>query len=282
MFSRPRPGLATEKRNKPQAGKMALIESEYLKLTAEDFRADFNPLNDPNLFQYTPTGTTPAAGAKKRPLQAEVETKIAEYEQQVLGGCPPEISRFFEGVNGERLVDYATDGQTEATLAIAPVVEGSVFLWRNFPLETTRFEDRHSRYQWEGLPTSAASIVGTHLMRPGVDYTVNLTSGLVTFTPGLVLGDQILADSRHTGLSRCVELRLLVKNLLTCYYGRTLPHLGDNSEDYDTLETTTMLELARLRDKKKTIYFFKRIPVLDPPESHIQPERLPPTGGLPA
>lgn len=120
------------------------------------------------------------AGESDDMTEADCLEVVETMEDRVLGLIPEKYRSLMRRVEGEVLIESATEGQASAVLGLSPVTAGTLHLYVNFGSVRSWFERR------------AEDRLDADL------FSLNATTGEVTFTEGLHRGDVVFADYDHT------------------------------------------------------------------------------------
>lgn len=116
--------------------------------------------------------------------QTSVEESIDRACDRIVAAMPEAVHNQLVSPALLLVVQRATAGQTTATLPILPAVSGTVHIWVGQP---SQFQEEPQQYpgQWDAL--------GMIELSPTL-YTVNVTTGAIVLTNGMVYGDQLYAS----------------------------------------------------------------------------------------
>ena len=179
-------------------------------ITADDLSKKLVPAN---LATANPNGFV-SIGASGDLTEAEALAIIYEMEAIVLGRLDRRYQELIEECPGEILCKNAYDGQTTVTCKLTPITNGTLRVFKN--IDIGRWEERNN----------------DDALTEDDDYTVNLTTGVITFTEALVAGDRIYADYSHTAAStHLLGLRYVVITLAAVEVWRRLKFHRDDFDD---------------------------------------------------
>lgn len=141
-------------------------------------------------------------------------------ESQVEGYCRPKYQKLLRRVEGEIIVRAATAGQATAQLTMIPAT--SCTLYKNFP---------RSRAWFDRQPREAMN---------SDQYSVNLATGAITFSPVLCEGDVIYADYAHSGCGLLLDLRELALSLAAVEVSRRFSYFrsADGVERFEAWQSS--------------------------------------------
>lgn len=211
--------------------------SNYLSITHDDVRRKRNPGNDPNLFQIG-TGIG----------QCDPETldeKIGDWDEYVVSRMPEKYNRWSTRMFGEVIAEV-DDSQSTATLGLLPVTEGSVVLYKNY---FSHGRDYCLRRLCDRMDRSL--------------YSVDYETGIITFDPPLSRGDVIVADYRHSALSKCRVLRKIAIGLIVADLMADYPQMGDTSSKVDEERKQAYLDIDRIRNNTAFLKLFDDLHTVD-------------------
>lgn len=201
-----------------------MADSPLLELTAADLKARLNPTDDPNLLQY---------GGASLISQADVESIVAEGEDEMVSGLPEKYRRLTRAVEGEIVVWDAAEGQTVFRLGLAPVLEADSPQAGDEPLALYVDFGRGS-YAAQGNSgggigggvSSQVNPMGVRGSTPyeartrydrlaASKYELNPTTGVVTLIEAAALkqGQRVFADYRHGYAPSISKLRGIALDL---------------------------------------------------------------------
>lgn len=145
---------------------------------------------------------------------AAAEEIIAAAEEIVLSRLPKRYRQLCRAVDGEILVARAVGGELTLATGLAPLVPGSLRLWKNFP------DDR----VWSILDQSLAMSGG---------YTVQDSTGAITLASPLGKGDRLWASYRHLAAPRLAGVRHVALSLAAVEVGRRTSFYNADGQDQE-------------------------------------------------
>jgi hypothetical protein len=171
---------------------------------------------------------------------------IEEQEAIVESYLRHKYQRLLRHVEGEIAVRYAYEGQLTCKATLTPIT--AMYIYKNWP-RTRAWCDRR--------PSEA--------MDPS-EYSVNFSTGIITFTTPLRENDQIYLDYYHEGASKLVDLRHLVLSLAAVEVARRFAYFR-SAEGFDRFEGWQSSAAGHLRDLGRTdgaqIGLFDRIELVN-------------------
>jgi len=120
--------------------------------------------------------------------ESVIEDAIESAAREVARSLREDMIQALTNVQLEILVDYATDGQSTATLGQRPIKTGTVHLWKFFCGVTDSNYEKFSSFCGDGPPRIGQCEMDTD------DFSVNVNTGVVTFSPTLDLNERIYAS----------------------------------------------------------------------------------------
>jgi hypothetical protein len=171
---------------------------------------------------------------------------IEEQEAIVESYLRHKYQRLLRRVEGEIAVRFAFEGQATCRATLTPIT--SIEVYKNWP-RTRAWADRR--------PGEA--------MDPS-EYSVNFSTGVITFAQALSENDQIYLDYYHEGASKLVDLRHLVLSLAAVEVARRFSYFR-SAEGFDRFEGWQSSSAGHLRDLGRTdgaqIGLFDRIDLVN-------------------
>ena len=153
------------------------MPTTILQLTAAELKSVVNPTDDSALWRY---GDAPGMMS-----ETAVDTLLEKEEKNFLSALPEHYRNIvFGDVSGEILTHHelgARGGELTLQLAYYPIMEDTLVLYKNYWSNDLPWE---SRSYDEALTETT-------------DYTVNLTTGVITLNAALEQGDAVFAEYRH-------------------------------------------------------------------------------------
>lgn len=253
-----------------------------LGLTSDDVASDLNPLAEAGLFSV---GT-----AQGQIATALIEQRLAEVDEWILSTLPERYRRMARRVEGEMAVTYATAGQTQFSLALAPVTAGTLALFLDW--QKPQWSDPASPdvaggvRPWYTFGTADSKPYARRTPAdaiPSSDYTLTAATGVVVMDAPLAEGCNITADYDHTGFTACHFLRRLALDLVGARLTKAIPDITvDAFNNADKQEATAKAVLLQIADATIGIDLLDRISLLPDYETRAQSRagrQLPRLGG---
>jgi hypothetical protein len=173
------------------------------------------------------------AGPPTNDLSNALALEIIEAaEAEVESYLRHKYQRLLRRVEGEIAVRRAFEGQTTCQATLTPCT--SMAVYKNFP---------RSRAWGDRRPGEA--------LVSGVDYSVVLATGVVTFAEGLKESDQVWLDYEHAGASKLLDLRKLALDLAAVEVARRFAYFR-SAEGFDRFEGWQTSAAGHLRDLGRT------------------------------
>lgn len=212
-------------------------------LTPDDLLAKLVPAPGSESFSFS-------IGADGPPSQdlsnAAALAIIEEQEALVESYMRHKYQRLLRRVEGEIAVRFAYEGQTTCRATLSPVT--SVAVYKNFP---------RSRAWGDRRPSEAMG---------SAEYSLNGSTGEITFTEALRENDRVWLDYEHTGASKLVDLRHLVLSLAAVEVARRFAYFR-SADGFDRFEGWQSSAAGHLRDLGRTdgaqIALFDRIDLVN-------------------
>lgn len=165
---------------------------------------------------------------------AQAEAILNIQEGKVLMRLNERYRRMMTRIEAEVVTRYATDQQTSFQLDLYPV--SNVKLYRDYSLTGRGWSARNVNDEVDSD-----------------DYSVNLSTGEITFTTGLPMGASLLAEYNHTYASTADDVDLLslrdyVVTLAAVEISRRFLYFqqGEAFETFTDWESSVMQDLTRL------------------------------------
>jgi hypothetical protein len=215
------------------------LPTDVLQITPANIKEKKNPTDEAGLFRY---GT----GSGYPVTEAYVLDRAKEQEDLFLSSIPEKYRRALREIEGEIIVRYATDGQTTAQLGLFPVTSGTVELYLNFGKGTVAGADYTYPASGVGATPYSGRIGSPTLMTLNTDYTVNTTTGAVTFLTALGAGDTVHADYAHTAAYKWLGGRFIVIARTAINLFRDFPFESEASETYDAMEEEVATHITNM------------------------------------
>lgn len=192
-------------------------------ITPADLQAKLVPASAEGSFVSFSIGDGGSDDLSSAGALAIVETQEAIVESYLR----PKYQTLLRRVPGEIAARFAEAGQTTVQATLRPVT--TVHVYKNFP-RTRAWPDRRPA---ERMSAS--------------EYTVNPTTGLVTFAVALRENDEIVLDYWHTGAGLLLDLKHLVLSLAAVEVSRRFAYFK-TADGFERFEGWQSSAAGHLRD----------------------------------
>lgn len=243
--------------------------TELFQITEAEVVAELNPLSVDGLIELDGTDGVPSS---------IVFSHLQRKESLFADGMPEIYRAMLREVRGEILVQEATAGQTALQTGLYPIVTGTLALYLDFGkgrgsdagvINTAQSLEGVTLLNGQGISNGSGGYTAYRYRTirdrmPTDSYTVALTTGVITLSTALQLGQTVHADYKHTGLDRAYGLRDIVIKMAAASLGKSLPFVADNAfEQLDKMESMAIAQLLALQEGRSGVDLFDNLRLAD-------------------